>query len=196
MMASGLAKWAKPLTLLAGVGLLLAIVTSPFAIARGGSRFGDIAQTAFFQTSFVITMFAAFLLILAFAALAARYGDAAGRIGMLGLCAAALGASLLFAAAWAIVAIVPAVARVAPSAVDPPPGPVFISFAGVGVLWLVFAFTLWLKRLFTLSTRVLVTLSALLSIGPLLPLGLLVMALAMLWISRREGVAGAPPTGV
>lgn len=196
MRASGLARWAKPLTFLAGIGLLLAVVTSPFAIARGGRKFGEIAQTAFFQTSFVITMLAAFLLILAFASLAARFGDAVGRIGMLGFCAAALGASLLFAAAWAIVAIVPAVARVAPSAVDPPPGPVFISFAGVGVLWLGFAVTLWLRRLFTLPIRVLVTLSAVLSIGPLLPLGLLVMALAMIWISRREEVAGALPPGV
>lgn len=194
-MTSGLGNLAKLLTLLAGIGLLLAVVTSPFAIARGGSEFGDIAQTPFFQASFVITMIATFVLTLAFASLAARYGHAVGGIGMLGFFAAVLGASLLFAAAWAIVTIVPAVARVAPTAVDPPPGPVFVSFAAVGVLWLIFAFTLWLKRVFTVSIRALVTLSALLSIGPLLPVGLLVMALTMIWISRREEVAGTLPSG-
>lgn len=181
-----LVSWIRPLTLWAGVGLLVSVAFSPFAIAAGGDEFADIARSRLFQVSFVITMTAGFLLVLAFAALWAGRGHPRSAIGNLGFACAVLGGILLFAIAWAVVAIIPDVAKEAPSVVDPPPGPVFVSFAAIGILWLVFAVALWVRKLFTTIIRVFVTLAALLGIGPLLPVGLAVMGIALILVSRSD----------
>lgn len=181
----------KTLTQWAGISLLVAVVISPFAIARGGDSFADIARTPLFHLSFVITMAAAFLLMLAFAALWSERG-AEDRVAGVGFTCGLLGAVLLFAVAWAIVAIIPTIADAAPNAIDPPPGSVFVTFAAIGFLWLVFALVLWTRRLFSKTARVLVTLAALLGIGPLLPVGLAVMGVALMVISKGEPSARTP----
>lgn len=176
---------AKPALIMAGTLLILGIALSPFAIA-GGKDFSSVLQAPIFQLSFSITLLGLFVLVLALVGVHSRQAEAAGTFGLVSFVLAFSGTLLLTGTTFTVVFVMPAITKAAPGFLDAgPPTGVFVSFIAFGPTWLVYSIASLRARVLPKRAVIFLLVASILATGPILPVGLLLMGIALIWLGLK-----------